>query len=177
MQGIYNLTKLDPKTAKPVADKINLEIREFFSKEDYTLKELLDIVSKYGSSQLVNFKGFNKTTLGRVLFNEVVFNHFKDHKFIDELCDGKRINKEISYYSNKLVKKEITIDDYKNMINKLDQLAFGICTLTGASLTYNMLIKDDPEFDKKREESFIKAIFLSEEKSLIDKGRYQGESD
>jgi len=33
------------------------------------------------------------------------------------------------------------------------------------------------QIDKKREESFIKAIFLSEEKSLIDKGRYQGEND
>jgi hypothetical protein len=33
------------------------------------------------------------------------------------------------------------------------------------------------QIDKKREESFIKAIFLSEEKSLVDKGRYQGENN
>lgn len=143
---------MDTKNAKPVNEKVNAEVREFFKKEDYTLRELLDIVSKYGSSHLVNYKGFNKTTLGRVLFNEVVFNHFKDHAFIDEICDKKRISKEIEYYSNRLVKKEITIEDYKLMINKLDQLSFGICTLTGASLSYDMLIKDDPEFDAKREE-------------------------
>ena len=33
------------------------------------------------------------------------------------------------------------------------------------------------QIDKKREESFIKALFLSEEKRLVDKGRYQGEND
>lgn len=164
VQGIYNLTKLDEKMSKPVSDKINREIKEFFSKKEFTLKEILDLVSKYGSSQLVNHKGFNKTTLGRVVFNEVVFNHFSDHKFINETCNKSRIYKEISYYSNKLIKKEITIDDYKYMINKLDQLSFGICTLTGASLSYNMLIKDDPEFDAKREE--IKAKY----QDRIDKG-------
>ena len=33
------------------------------------------------------------------------------------------------------------------------------------------------QIDKKREENFIKAIFLSEEKRLVDKGCYQGEND
>jgi len=32
------------------------------------------------------------------------------------------------------------------------------------------------QIDKKREENFIKAIFLSEEKRLVDKGCNQGEN-
>ena len=33
------------------------------------------------------------------------------------------------------------------------------------------------QIDKKREVRFIKTLFLSEEKRLVDKGRYQGEND
>jgi hypothetical protein len=44
-------------------------------------------------------------------------------------------------------------------------------------LGFRTICAEPLQIDQKREESFIKALFLSEEKRLVDKGRYQGESD
>lgn len=151
-QGIFNLTKLDSKNAKPLNDKINNEIKEFFVKDSYKLGEILDLLSKYGSSQLVNWKGVNRTSLGRVVFNEVVFNHIKDHKFININVTKGTIKKIFNMYGDRLLKKEISIDDYKGILNKTDNLGFGVCTLTASSLTYDLLVKNDEVFNKKRSE-------------------------
>lgn len=152
MQGIYNLTKLE-KNAKPLNDKLNNLVKETFSKDDYTLAEILDILGQYSCSHLVNFKGHNKTTLGRVVFNEVVFNHLgTKHKWIEKDVTSGVISNINEHYAGMLVRKEITIDDYKQFINKLDQLGFGVCTLTASTISYEMLIKDDPVWNKKRAE-------------------------
>lgn len=151
-QGLYNLTKLDAKNAKPLNDKINNEIKEFFVKDGYKLGEILDLLSKYGCSQLVNWKGVNRTSLGRVVFNEVVFNHIKDHKFVNINVTSGVIKKLFNMYGDRLLKKEITIDDYKGILNKTDNLGFGVCTLTASSLTYDLLVKDDEVYNKKRAE-------------------------
>ena len=42
-------------------------------------------------------------------------------------------------------------------------------------LGFRTICAEPLQIDQKREESFIKALFLSEEKRLVDKGRYQGE--
>ena len=44
-------------------------------------------------------------------------------------------------------------------------------------LGFRTICTEPLQIDQKREESFIKALFLSEEKRLVDKGRYQGEND
>lgn len=151
-QGLFNLTKLDSKNAKPLNDKINNEIKEFFVKDGYKLGEILDLLSKYGCSQLVNWKGVNRTSLGRVVFNEVVFNHIKDHKFVNVNVTSGVIKKLFNMYGDRLLKKEITIDDYKGILNKTDNLGFGVCTLTASSLTYDLLVKDDEVYNKKKAE-------------------------
>lgn len=151
MQGLYNLTKIG-KNPKPNDDKLNNYLKVFFEKEDYTLGEILDLVSEYGHDHYVRWKGFNKTTLGRVVYNEVVFNHIPSHQFIDKTVDSKTSYNVTAICADKMVNKEITVEDYKNVLNKMDQLAFGICSLTGSNLTYNMLLKDDDTYNKKLEE-------------------------
>jgi len=44
-------------------------------------------------------------------------------------------------------------------------------------LGFRTICAEPLQINQKREESFIKALFLSEEKRLVDKGRYQGEND
>ena len=56
------------------------------------------------------------------------------------------------YSSEYLLPGKISVQDYKDILDKHHDLAFGICELVSSPITYNMLIKDDPVFNKKREE-------------------------
>lgn len=163
LQGIYNLTKME-KNAKPLNDKLNNILKDTFNKEDYILNDILQLINEWGSSHLVNWKGNNKTTLGRVIFNEVLFNHLDNFPFINKDVNKSVLGDIQSDIVALLLKKIITVNDYRHFVNKLDQLGFGVCTLTGSSLSYSLLVKDDLEFTNKRNE------LMDKYKEGIDKG-------
>lgn len=177
-QALYDLTNANPKDLLPENKKLNTYINEFFTpNRKFKLSEIVDLIQKFSIYTKVRYKGVN-TTLGRIIFNEVVFNHIKDHKFINETLTSGRVRSLLNEYGkNYVLTGKITVQDYKDILDKHHDLAFGICELVSSPVTYNMLIKDDPTFNKKREELMDKykidenvdpVVMAKFEKEMID---------
>lgn len=163
VQSLYNLTvaKNGVKASKENKN-LSKELKKFFTKDEYTLSEIVDLIDPYPVDEVVQWKG-KFTTLGRVIFNEVVFAGIKNHAFINETIDSKNLSKIMNNYAGKLVAHEISVDDYKKILNRHHDLAFGIAEIVCASLSRHMLIDHDEVFESKRNE------LLQKYKSGIEK--------
>lgn len=157
IQALYDLTNNRPQDLLPEDKKLNTFVNEFFIPDrKFKLSEIVDLIQKFNIYTKIKYKGQN-TTLGRVIFNEVVFNHIKDHRFINETITKGKMESILDMYSSEyLLPGKISVQDYKDILDKHHDLAFGICELVSSPITYNMLIKDDPVFNKKREELMAK---------------------
>ena len=153
VQCIYDLTNNRPKDMKPEDTKFNQFLVEFFTpNRDFKLSEIVDLINKWSIYTKVKFKG-NITTLGRVIFNEVIFNHIENHEFINETVRGSTMRSILDKYAGSyLLPGKITIDDYKLILNRYHDLAFSLCDIIGSSMTMSMLVNDDPVFNKKKAE-------------------------
>ena len=159
-QALYNLTviKNNPSSTKGSDNDVD----EFLAKDEYKLKDILTLLNKYDCDTK-----YKDTTIGRVVFNKVIFGHIPNHEFINTTITKGKMEDIMNEYSAKLVENNISMEDYKYILNKYHDLAFGITELVSASVSYNMLIKDDDVFNKKREET------MNKYKSAIDAGDVQ----
>lgn len=153
MQCLYDLTLAKEKELVDGNSEFNQEILEFFTpNREFKLEELVDLINKHSIYTKVRFKGFN-TTLGRVIFNEVIFNHIKDYPFRNELFNSGKCRKLFNdYASDYLLTGKITSQDYKFALNKYHDLAFGLCDIVASATTLSLMVKDDPVWNKKQEE-------------------------
>lgn len=160
-EGIQCLYSLTLSRTGPTPARRNKECEDELNKfvEDkngrYVVRDILKILDKYNIDEVVQYKG-KFTTLGRVIFNEVIFGHLKSYEFYNENMNKGKLEKMIDTYANKLVTGDIEIDDYISLLNKYEQLAFSITDLVSPSLSYDMLIKDDKEFNKVKEQVWDK---------------------
>ena len=157
VQAIYDLTLMKEKDLVNGSAKINSFINETFTpNKDFKLEEIIDIINTYSIYTKVSFKGKN-TTLGRVIFNEVVFNHIPDYEFCNyDMTASKQRSIFNSYIQKRLLSEKMTSEDFKFALDKYNDLAFGICDIVASATTMRTLINDDPVFNKKKEELFKK---------------------
>ncbi len=153
IQCIYDLTRDGrPNEVKKEDPKFNTELSEFFTpKKNFKLQDIVGLLIEHSPYQIVKWKG-KRTTLGRVIVNEVIFNHIEDHKFIDKPLNSKEYGKVTDMYAAKLVAKEISNEDFLGILNKGHDVAFGLCEIVGSSMNYDFMVKDDPALNKKKAE-------------------------
>ena len=157
IQSIYNLTLIrdDYIDASKRNIKVEEDLKSFFSREDHTLEEVLLIIDRNEIEDVVQWKG-KFTTFGRVLFNELIFGHIKSHEFINKTVNKSGIGKIVNKYAASLIDKKISINDFVLILDKAHDLGFGICEIVTPTIDYDMLIKDDPKWNKKKEETYLK---------------------
>lgn len=158
VQGLWNLTTDKHLKLGKVKVTVDMNLKEFFNRKDYTLNEIIQILNKYHPEAAVTYEN-KKTTLGRVIFNEVCFHHIKDkHTFVDEAMTkgalGDLMNKYASYLLDPIESKWFTIQDFKLILNSAHDLGFGICDAIASTLDYDMLIKKDTVYSSKKKEIF-----------------------
>lgn len=158
LQGLYSLTRvrkvLGPTTRNKQAEE---DLHKIFDGKNgsVTLESVLKVGDKYDIDTTVMWDGVY-TSLGRVIFNEVLFGHFPNYTFLNEDMTAKRVNSVMDEYANQLSLGKLDIEDYKMLLNKYEQLGFGITDLVSPSLSHSMLVKDDKVFNKKMEEIYSK---------------------
>lgn len=144
-QALYNLTIIK-KVVKATKESDN-DVEEFLKLEDFKLKVVLNLLNKYDCDTI-----YKDTTIGRVVFNKVIFGHIKTHVFINDTITKGKMEDIINSYAAKLIENTLSMADYKFLLNKYHDLAFGITELVSASVSYNMLIKSDDVFNDKKTE-------------------------
>lgn len=147
------MTLARPKDLVEGSAKFNTYLKEYFTpNKEIKLGEIIDLIRDNNIYTKVKYNGHN-TTLGRIIFNEVIFNHIPFHKFIDDTMDKSKINKVLNMYANDYVMTEkMSSDDYILMLNKYHDLAMGICEIVNSAITYDMLVKEDKAFTDKKNE-------------------------
>ena len=159
IQGLYSLTLVKNKVLGPGSrnKEAENELHTMFDNKNgnVTLESVLKIVDKYDVDTTVQWGG-KFTSLGRVIFNEVLFAHFGKYEFINENITKKRLGQIMDDFSNKLALGDISVEAFKEMLNKHEQLGFGITDIVSPSISYHMLIEDDPVFKNKLKEVYEK---------------------
>lgn len=152
-QAYYDLTLMKPNELVDGNSNINTEINELFKPNtDFLLEDIVNLISKYSIYTKVRFKN-NNTTLGRVIFNEVLFNHIENFPFYNETFTNGKLKKLFDdIISEYVITKKIAMEDFKFILNKYEQLGFGICELVATSMTMKTLVKQDDTWDKKDKE-------------------------
>lgn len=137
--------------------EFNNHINEFFTpNKDFKLEDIVNLIKDHSIYTKVSFKKQN-TTLGRVIFNEVVFNHLEDFDFQNKTFTRGEQNKIFNdLIQGRLLVDKITTEDFKLAMDKYHDLAFGICDIVASATTMKTLINDDPIFNKKKDELFKK---------------------
>ena len=137
--------------------EFNNYINEFFTpNKDFKLEDIVNLIKDHSIYTKVSFKKQN-TTLGRVIFNEVVFNHLEDFDFQNKTFTSGEQNKIFNnLIQGRLLVDKITTEDFKLAMDKYHDLAFGICDIVASATTMKTLINDDPIFNKKKDELFKK---------------------
>ena len=166
LQGLYNLTKskygLDTTSRNKEAEN---ELMIFFkNKRIPSLGELLSLIDKYNIEDTVQWHG-TYTTIGRVIFNEIVFSKIDSHKFINDTMTSSTLSKIINDYASLLIVKKINIEQFKSILNTAHDLGFGVTDIVSPGISTSMLVKEDKIFDKKMEEVYNKV----KDKIEIDK--------
>ena len=177
IQCIYDLTLAKETELVDGSNEFNQEILEFFTpNREFKLEEIVDLINSHSIYTKVRFKGFN-TTLGRVIFNEVIFNHIKDYTFKNETFTSGKCRKLFNDYVSKyLLTKKITSEEFKFALDKYHDLAFGLCDIVASATTLSMLIKDDPVWNKKQEELRKKYNIDKEDfNDPVDMAKYEKE--
>ena len=156
-QSIYDLTLMKESYLVDGSKEFNSFINEFFTpKRDYKLEDIVNLIKDHSIYTKVSFKGYN-TTLGRVIFNEVVFGHIDNYIFCNKDMTKKEQNKIFNkYVSERLLQDKMTSEEFKFALDKVCDLAFGLCDLVASASTMKTLVQDDPVFNKKKEELFKK---------------------
>lgn len=157
IQCIYDLTLAKENELVDGNSEFNQEILEIFTpNKDFKLEELVELIKEHSIYTKVRFKGFN-TTLGRVIFNEVVFNHIENYPFKNDTFTSSKCAKLFNEYaSNYLLTGKISSSDFKFALDKFHDLAFGLCDLVASATTLSMLVNNDEVWNKKQEELRIK---------------------
>lgn len=159
IQGLYSLTLVKNKVLGPGTrnKEAENELHTMFDNKNgnVTLESVLKIVDRYDVDTTVQWGG-KFTSLGRVIFNEVLFAHFGKYEFINENITKKRLGQIMDDFSNKLALGDISVEAFKEMLNKHEQLGFGITDIVSPSISYHMLIEDDPVFKNKLKEVYEK---------------------
>lgn len=154
IQGLWNLTTDKHSDKIKLKKTINeAELKKILNQDFYTLETIIKLLDEYHPEMRIRWKGEN-TTLGRVIFNEVVFNHVPFHKFINETLTKNKIHDIFDKYAAYLIDDKytdkFTVDMYKDILDKTHDLGFGICDVIASSLDYNMLVKYDPKFNEAK---------------------------
>lgn len=154
IQGLFNLTT--DKYSARIRDKIDFDIDEKFNKDGYTLEEIMQILSKYNPGTPIHYNNID-TTLGRIIFNKVVFSHVPKFEFVNKTMTKGNIKKLLNKCSALVTDNTqdwYTMDEHLKVLDKVHDLGFGICDVVASSLDYNMLVADDSEFNRKKKEVF-----------------------
>ena len=185
VQTIYDLTRANENDLVEGSAEINNMINEFFTpNRNFKRRELVNLIKNHSIYTKVKFKG-NNTTLGRVIFNEVIFNHIPEHKFQNYDMTKDACNKLLDMYSSDyLAVKKMTVDEYQNILNKYHDLAFSLCEIVASGVTYSMLMKYDKDFDDKRNEIAKKynklddpMVMMAFEKDMIEFSKKHYDND
>lgn len=158
VQGLFSLTyvrggTIITKDRKPAAEK---KLHEVFDgkKGSVTVKEVLGILKDFDQTDVVQWKGIF-TTVGRVIFNEVIFGHLK-FRFINEDVTKGKLGDIMDELTDELVNQRVSMEDYTDALNKHEQLGFAITDVVSPGISYHMLMADDPVFNNKKEEVYNK---------------------
>ena len=179
IQGLYSLTLVKDKVLGPSSrnKEAETELHTLFDgkKGNVTLDSVLKIIDKYDVDTTVQWTG-KFTTLGRVIFNEVLFVHYGKYEFINETISKGKLGDIMDSYANKLALGEISVNDFKEMLNKHEQLGFGITDIVSPGISYHMLMEDDPVFKNKLEEVYKKYQYkIEKEKDPVAMDNFKNE--
>lgn len=158
MQAFYSLTKVDkPMLLSQVNKDAEKDLHVLFDgKEGFVkLQDVMNIIDNYETFTVVTWKN-QLTSLGRVISNEVVHGHIPNYKFINELCTKGVVGKLIDGYAKDLLNEKITMEQFKDILNKHEHLGFGITDMVSPGISYKMLMEDDEVFNKKKSELYDK---------------------
>ena len=157
------------------------DILELFLK--YAYNSTVNLNTYFGKNKV-----HVKTTLGRLIFNCVVLGKIKHKPFyyyVNETLDKKNLNKVLKYYADEAIEAQIKlrsgnyksneeydklledcllVDEYKNILDRFNDVGMGLTDVVSSNLSYSMMFEDNPEFNKKKEEIFNKY------RKEIDKG-------
>ena len=179
IQGLYSLTLVKNKILGPSSrnKEAESELHTLFDgkKGNVTLDSVLKIIDKYDVDTTVQWGG-KFTSLGRVIFNEVLFAHYGKYEYVNENITKGKLGDIMDNYANKLALGEITVDQFKEMLNKHEQLGFGITDIVSPSISYHMLMEDDPVFKNKLEEVYKKYQYkIEKEKDPVAMDNFKNE--
>ena len=179
IQGLYSLTLVKNKVLGPSSrnKEAETELHTLFDGKNgnVTLDSVLKIIDKYDVDTTVQWGG-KFTSLGRVIFNEVLFSHYGKYEYVNENITKDKLGDIMDNYANKLALGEITVDQFKEMLNKHEQLGFGITDIVSPSISYHMLMEDDPVFKNKLEEVYKKYQYkIEKEKDPVAMDNFKNE--
>lgn len=179
IQGLYSLTNVKDKVLGPSSrnKEAETELHTLFDgkKGNVTLDSVLKIIDKYDVDTTVQWTG-KFTTLGRVIFNEILFAHYGKYEFVNETISKGKLGDIMDNYANKLALGEISVNDFKEMLNKHEQLGFGITDIVSPGISYHMLMEDDPVFKNKLEEVYKKYQYkIEKEKDPVAMDNFKNE--
>ncbi len=174
IQALYNLTVIKKEKDTSKLKDLDKDMTDFIAKDKYKLIDVIDLLEKYDPDIPYKYGKIN-TTVGRVVFNTVVFGHVKDHEYINETITKDALNKIMDNYSAKFIEKSISVDEFKRILNSYHTLAFGITELVSPSVTFNMLIKDDKVYNAKKAEIYEKYKTGIESGDTQSLTKYEGE--
>lgn len=179
IQGLYSLTLVKNKVLGPSSrnKEAETELHTLFDgkKGNVTLDSVLKIIDKYDVDTTVQWGG-KFTSLGRVIFNEILFSHYGKYEFVNENITKGKLGDIMDNYANKLALGDITVDQFKEMLNKHEQLGFGITDIVSPSISYHMLMEDDPVFKNKLEEVYKKYQYkIEKEKDPVAMDNFKNE--
>lgn len=179
IQGLYSLTLVKNKVLGPSSrnKEAETELHTLFDgkKGNVTLDSVLKIIDKYDVDTTVQWGG-KFTSLGRVIFNEVMFAHYGKYEFINDNISKGKLGDVMDDYANKLALGEINVEQFKEMLNKHEQLGFGITDIVSPGISYHMLMEDDPVFKNKLEEVYKKYQYkIEKEKDPVAMDNFKNE--
>lgn len=174
IQGLYDLTRDTPKDLVEGNAELNTYLNEFFTPgKVFKLKEIIDLIKKHSIYTKVKYKGVD-TTLGRVIYNGVVLSSI-DIPFVNKTMNSKNCNNLLDMIaSDYLLTDKITVQEYKDILDKNHDLAFGLTDIVSSPMTYSMLIKDDKEFNEKKDE-LMKKYNINKSTDVVTMNQFEKE--
>ena len=118
------------------------------------------------SNKLGNKKTIT-TTVGRYIFNLLVFTGIRDKiEYFNIVLNQKGIDNVFEVISTALIEDKIDVDQYKNIVNKIEWLGYGTVTFTAPSFSDEDLICP-PKTAKLRKDLFSKYAKELENQDII----------